>query len=1275
MYDKIIMGFLASLMCLASILSRTLPTLALNSIQGGGARSTPQAPYCAEGSGLGDGYGEITAMGSQGRCWAAINGMACYSWSVTLSFNIYGGQVRGHARYRSDVVAVVRDDEGNLAYKVVGKGSYVLEFTGTYEGGPSGGFRSTKVTGVSYDTLEGKSYQGTITGSWEADVDYGKGVIAFSMLLKIEGGAKLQYPCTKGHGGACHIVLRFEPTPSVSEVRVYATPQVVGVSSDGDYEVALTAIALDSSGDPVSGRKLSFTLDCNVNAKLESSTAFTNRAGYAFNRFRIHVAKDSLPLTCTVTVGDELSGVSGSTQVSFREEALRIEIDEVSPGKLGSNGIWLVDAENVVIRGHVEAEDLTGVSLMIDGEGHGGTVALPSTAEVGPDGSFTIPASFMSPDYVYDITVMAVKEDGTACTATVKVHYLGEVELRIEEVEVPEMVEPGQPYAITVVVYYKVASDMELVVELLEEGGGVVESLSPSPAASMASEAARIPVGPGTEQGAEGRIPVSFSRQAPSELGTVEVRAHAQLNPIGADATSSLVTVMVSKADMGDRASLSVALPYPSETWRASELARVGRNRIAELREENIVDPEWLAEKGMGLRLTFTSVAEEGSVEVTDARIEIRQVEGRWPAQWISVDGCGEAGFGSSGECISMPLLVKPGEVVRWSTNVWRRGSAYPLPKAEGVYEIRVVYTISYEVSGSEVREEHYSNVVRIKLKSGLGRGGSTTYTTLWEEAHTELKPNTPTHLRLGGVGSRKSLSFGSPGVKSSAEIIVMQLKADEGPVAIVLDWTPSNADLDLHVVDPEGHVAGYELERGGARNTIPGANYSGYSAKPEYLELPELKDGVYVVTIYVMAAEGPVDATITLRAAGAHNQPPELLKHLVTPSSGSSSDSFEYVMLLRDPEGDKVEVWLEVYDYESGEWRRVGSAKTVEGAGLLTWNVTPFTGMRPGDSMYAFHYVDAQGNEGVWGPYKGPSIEVRGNEPPAMLGCSVSPEEGDMTTTYRYTVSLEDPDGDTVRVWLCIYNYESGNWSCLSEYRVVEGRGTATWSVEPFRDLSSNGSAKYGFCYDDGANRGQWGPYSGPRVEEASGCLVATAVYGSALAPPVQFLRQFRDEVVSRTFVGQSFMRAFSAWYYSWSPGAAMAIRAHPGLRPLVQALLYPLIYSLHVSTQVYWALCWNPELAVIVMGLVASALMGLAYIAPLALLLAALGRRPSRSMLKKLLAIWLISIAILLISVAAASRALTMLASIASVTLTMILAGLTLPALALAHRRRSSA
>jgi hypothetical protein len=75
--------------------------------------------------------------------------------------------------------------------------------------------------------------------------------------------------------------------------------------------------------------------------------------------------------------------------------------------------------------------------------------------------------------------------------------------------------------------------------------------------------------------------------------------------------------------------------------------------------------------------------------------------------------------------------------------------------------------------------------------------------------------------------------------------------------------------------------------------------------------------------------------------------------------------------------------------------------------------------------------------------------------------------------------------------------------------------------------------------------------------------CFIATAAYGSWLAPEVLTLREFRDRYLLTNGPGQ----AFVDWYYRVSPPAAAFIAEHEslktavrwGLTPVVLAVKYP--------------------------------------------------------------------------------------------------------------------
>jgi hypothetical protein len=77
-------------------------------------------------------------------------------------------------------------------------------------------------------------------------------------------------------------------------------------------------------------------------------------------------------------------------------------------------------------------------------------------------------------------------------------------------------------------------------------------------------------------------------------------------------------------------------------------------------------------------------------------------------------------------------------------------------------------------------------------------------------------------------------------------------------------------------------------------------------------------------------------------------------------------------------------------------------------------------------------------------------------------------------------------------------------------------------------------------------------------------GCLIATAAFGSELAPQVQFLREIRDNTVLQTESGHVFMMGFNQFYYSFSPTIADYERENPVFKEAVKLTLTPLLTSL---------------------------------------------------------------------------------------------------------------
>ena len=133
----------------------------------------------------------------------------------------------------------------------------------------------------------------------------------------------------------------------------------------------------------------------------------------------------------------------------------------------------------------------------------------------------------------------------------------------------------------------------------------------------------------------------------------------------------------------------------------------------------------------------------------------------------------------------------------------------------------------------------------------------------------------------------------------------------------------------------------------------------------------------------------------------------------------------------------------------------------------------------------------------------------------------------------FYHTVGLKD-DGTVVAVganydgqcdvegWTDIIQVAAGDWHTLG--------------------LKSNGTVvAVGGAIPDG-------------VPEA-GCFIATAAYGTPMAEDIQVLRDFRDEYLLTSPLGQ----ALVGIYYRVSPPMAEFMAEHPSLKPVVRAGLLP--------------------------------------------------------------------------------------------------------------------
>lgn len=97
--------------------------------------------------------------------------------------------------------------------------------------------------------------------------------------------------------------------------------------------------------------------------------------------------------------------------------------------------------------------------------------------------------------------------------------------------------------------------------------------------------------------------------------------------------------------------------------------------------------------------------------------------------------------------------------------------------------------------------------------------------------------------------------------------------------------------------------------------------------------------------------------------------------------------------------------------------------------------------------------------------------------------------------------------------------------------------------------------------------------------------CFIATAAFGSEMAPEVQIFREFRDRYLLHNFIGRWFVKT----YYRMSPPLAAIIKKNEFLKASARGILWPILMSIKII------LHWGWGLSLMIMGVLFS--MGVFY------------------------------------------------------------------------------
>jgi len=185
-----------------------------------------------------------------------------------------------------------------------------------------------------------------------------------------------------------------------------------------------------------------------------------------------------------------------------------------------------------------------------------------------------------------------------------------------------------------------------------------------------------------------------------------------------------------------------------------------------------------------------------------------------------------------------------------------------------------------------------------------------------------------------------------------------------------------------------------------------------------------------------------------------------------------------------------------------------------------------------------------------------------------------VSPNsDGDYSTSFKAGGMMKEEGDYTVKAnWgpqsnQTVFEYGGSSGAPVVEEEVPESTQTPVVDEEPEVDEEPVMESSQPVC---GPGTVLKNNVCVAEQQRGGGCLIATAAFGSEMAPQVQFLREIRDNTVLQTQSGSTFMTGFNQFYYSFSPAVADYERENPAFKETVKIAITPMLTSLAILNYV---------------------------------------------------------------------------------------------------------